>query len=125
MKGDYSVIDYSMQCGSLDVGVFVPAACSFAASSVVPAPVVAAFPFLSCGLGVGCVGGPPGGAFVGSRIFFAHVAASNEGPFLTAWAVLPLSSCSCSYAYGRGTAVGPQSGKRCWTLLACGGLSLP
>ena len=43
MKGDYSVIDYSMQCGSFDVGVSLPAACSSAASSVVPALVVAAF----------------------------------------------------------------------------------
>ena len=43
------LIDYSTQCGSFDVGVSLPAACS-AASSVVPAPVVAAFPFPSCGL---------------------------------------------------------------------------
>ena len=50
MKGDYSVIDYSMQCGSFDVWVSLPAACSSAASPVVPAPAVAAFPFLSCGL---------------------------------------------------------------------------
>ena len=50
MNGDYSVIDYSMQCGSLDVGVSMPAACLSAASSVVLAPVVAAFPFPSCGL---------------------------------------------------------------------------
>ena len=50
MKGDYSVIDYSMQCGSFDVGVSLLAACSSAASSVVLAPVVAAFPFPSCGL---------------------------------------------------------------------------
>ena len=33
-----------------------------------------------------------------------------------AWAVHPLSA--CSYARGRGTAVGPQSEKRCWSLLA-------
>ena len=50
MKGDYSVIDYSMQCGSLDVGVSVLAAYSFGASSVVLAPVVAVFPFPLCGL---------------------------------------------------------------------------
>ena len=50
LKRDYSVIDYSMQCGSFDVGVSVPAACSSAASSVVLAPVVVAFPFPSCGL---------------------------------------------------------------------------
>ena len=35
----------------------------------------------------------------------------------TAWAVTPLSSCSCSHFYGRGTAVGPQSGEWCWPLL--------
>ena len=28
MKGDYSAIVYSMQCGSFDVGVSLPAACS-------------------------------------------------------------------------------------------------
>ena len=27
-------------------------------------------------------------------------------------------SCSCSSAYGHGPAVGPQTGKRCWPLLA-------
>ena len=52
MKGDYSVVDYSMRCGSFDVVVSMPAACSSAASSVVLALVVAAFPFLSCGLAV-------------------------------------------------------------------------
>ena len=41
----------------------------------------------------------------------------EKGSFLTAWAVSPLSSCCCSYLYGRGTAVGPQSGERCWPLL--------
>ena len=50
MKGNYSVVDYSMLCGSFDVGFSLLAACSFAASSVVLAPVVASFPFPSCGL---------------------------------------------------------------------------
>ena len=51
MKGDYSVIDYSMQNESFDVGVSLPAACSSAASPVVVlAPAVAASPFPSCGL---------------------------------------------------------------------------
>ena len=51
MKGDDSVIDYSMQFGSFDVGVSLPAACSSAASLVVVlAPAVAASPFPSCGL---------------------------------------------------------------------------
>ena len=49
-KGDYSAIDCSMQYGSLDVGVSVLAACWSAAFSVVPAFVVAAFPFSPCGL---------------------------------------------------------------------------
>ena len=28
------------------------------------------------------------------------------------------SSCSCSYSYGRGPAVGPYTGERCWPLVA-------
>ena len=31
---------------------------------------------------------------------------------------LPLSSCFCSYSYGQGTAVGPLTGGRCWSLLS-------
>ena len=50
MTGDDSIIDYSMQFGSFDVGVSLPAACSSAAFPVVSAPAVAAFPFPSCGL---------------------------------------------------------------------------
>ena len=60
------------------------------------------------------------GALSGSSAFFAFAAFASwvqKGSFLTAWAVTPLSSCSCSYLYGRGTAVGPQSGERCWPLL--------
>ena len=60
------------------------------------------------------------GAYQGSSAFFAFSTFPGwvkKGSFLTAWAVLPLSSCSCSYLYGRGTAVGPQSGERCWPLL--------
>ena len=33
------------------------------------------------------------------------------------WSVLPLSACCCSYAYGQGPAVGPQTGEWCWSLL--------
>ena len=60
------------------------------------------------------------GALSGSSAFFAFAAFASwvqKGSFLTAWAVTPLSSCSCSYSYGRGTTVGPQSGERCWPLL--------
>ena len=28
------------------------------------------------------------------------------------------SSCTCSYAYGHGPAIGPHTGERCWPLLA-------
>ena len=68
------------------------------------------------GLGYGC----SGCAFAASSAFFALAAFAGwvrKGSCLTAWAVPPLSSCSCSYLYGRGTAVGPQSGERCWPLL--------
>ena len=42
----------------------------------------------------------------------------RKGSYHTAWA-LPLdSSCSCSYAYGHGPAIGPHTGKLCWPLLA-------
>ena len=53
-------------------------------------------------------------AFIAKTAFAGWV---RKGSFLTAWAVSPLSSCSCSYLYGRGTAIGPQTGKRCWPLL--------
>ena len=55
------------------------------------------------------------GALRGTSAVFAFAAFANcvkKGSFLTAWAVSPLSSCSCSFLYGRGTAVGPQSGER-------------
>ena len=60
------------------------------------------------------------GALSGNSAVFAFAALAKwvkKGSFLTAWAVSPLSSCSSSYLYGRGTAVGPQSGERCWPLL--------
>ena len=56
----------------------------------------------------------------GNSAVFAFAALASwvkNGSFLTAWAVPPLSSCSCSYLYGRGTAIGPQTGERCWPLL--------
>ena len=61
------------------------------------------------------------GALSGSSALFVLAAFASwfqKGSFLAAWAVTPLSSCSCSCACGRGTAVGPQSGERCWPLLA-------
>ena len=42
----------------------------------------------------------------------------GKGSYHTAWAVPCGSSCSCSYAYGRGPAVRPHTGERCWPLLA-------
>ena len=41
----------------------------------------------------------------------------RKGSDRTAWAVPCDSSCTCSYAYGQGPAIGPLSGKRCWPLL--------
>ena len=41
----------------------------------------------------------------------------KKGSYDTAWSVHPLSACSCSYSYGQGTAIGPQTGERCWPLL--------
>ena len=47
-----------------------------------------------------------------------------KGSYHTAWAVPCGSPCTCSYEYGRGPAVGPHTGERCWPLLAgVGGLS--
>ena len=43
----------------------------------------------------------------------------KKGSHHTAWSVPCDSSCTCSYAYGRGPAIGPyNTGKRCWPLLA-------
>ena len=55
------------------------------------------------------------------RIFSSLCAAGDwgkKGLYHTAWSVPWDSSYTCSYAYGRGRAVGPQTGKRCWPLLA-------
>ena len=42
----------------------------------------------------------------------------RKGSYRTAWSVPCGSSCTCSYAYGQGSAIGPCSGERCWPLLA-------
>ena len=41
----------------------------------------------------------------------------RKGSYHTAWAVPCDSLCSCSYSYGRGPAIGPHTGRRCWPLL--------
>ena len=69
------------------------------------------------------------GALLGSSALFTFAAFANwvkKGSFLTAWAVPPLSSCSCSYLYGEARLSGHnlESGAgHC--LIDCGGLSLP
>ena len=68
------------------------------------------------GLGCGCSRVPCREA-VHFFAFAAFASWVQKESFLTAWAVTPLSSCSCSYLHGRGTADGPQSGERCWPLL--------
>ena len=41
-----------------------------------------------------------------------------KGSYHTAWAVPSGSSCSCLYAYGRGSAIGPHTGGRVWRTIA-------
>ena len=43
---------------------------------------------------------------------------ARKGSYHTAWSVPCGSSCSCSYAYGRGPAIGSHTGERCWPLHA-------
>ena len=54
------------------------------------------------------------------EIFSALFAAADwvKGSYRTAWSVSSLSSCSCSYAYGQGTALRPHTSEQCWSLLA-------
>ena len=69
------------------------------------------------GLGYGCSGVPSKG-----RIIFSSLDVAGDwerkGSYRTAWAVPCDSSCTCSYAYGHGPAIGPHTGERCWPLLA-------
>ena len=61
------------------------------------------------------------GALQGENLFSSLAVAGDrerKGSYRTAWAVPCDSSCTCSYAYGQGPAMGPLSGKRCWPLLA-------
>ena len=61
------------------------------------------------------------GALQGENLFSSlHVAGDWErkGSYHTAWAVPCDPSCTCSFAYGHGPAIGPHTGKRCWPLLA-------
>ena len=61
------------------------------------------------------------GALQGENLFSLLGAAGDwvtKGSYHTAWAVPCDSSCSCSYAYGHGPAIGPHTGQRCWPLLA-------
>ena len=61
------------------------------------------------------------GAFQGGNLFSLLDTTGDwvrKGSYRTAWAVPCNSSCSCSYAYGHGPAIGPHTGERCWPLLA-------
>ena len=59
-------------------------------------------------------------ALQGEAVFSALSAADwvKKGSYHTMWAVPPLSSCLCSLSFGKGAAVGPQTGRRCWPLLS-------
>ena len=51
------------------------------------------------------------GAFQGKDLFSSLAVSGDwvkKGSYHTAWSVPGDSSCSCSYAYGHGTAVGPH-----------------
>ena len=61
------------------------------------------------------------GALRGENLLSSLCAAGDwvkKGSYNTAWSVPWDSSCTCSYAYGRGPAFGPRTGERCWPLLA-------
>ena len=61
------------------------------------------------------------GALRGENLFSSLCAAGDwvrKGSYHTAWAVPIGSSCTCSFAYGQGPAIGPHTGERCWPLLA-------
>ena len=61
------------------------------------------------------------GARQGGNLFSSLDAVGDwvkKGSYHTAWAVPGDSSCTCSYAYGQGPAIGPHTGKRFWPLLA-------
>ena len=61
------------------------------------------------------------GALQGENLFSSLVTAEDwvrKGSYHTAWSVPCGSSCTCSYAYGQGPAIGPHTGQRCWPLLA-------
>ena len=61
------------------------------------------------------------GALQGENLFSSLAVAGDwerKGSYRTAWAVPCDSSCTCSYACGHGPAIGPQTGERCWTLIA-------
>ena len=61
------------------------------------------------------------GALQEMNLFSSLAAAGDwerKGSYRTAWAVPCDSSCTCSYAYGQGAAIGPHTGEQCWPLLA-------
>ena len=68
------------------------------------------------GLGYGCSEETSKGRFFSSLDAVGDWV--KKGSYRTAWSVPCDSSCTCSFAYGRGPAKGPHTGKRCWPLLA-------
>ena len=111
-------VGYSIQYGILvDWGRFATAArLSAALSSVSPACVVAAF--LPCGPVLSPASwrhfGHCSQPWMLRRCFLGMWGVCH----LILWSVHTLSSCLCPCSYGRGTAVGPQTGRRCQPLLS-------
>ena len=62
------------------------------------------------------------GALQGQNLFSLPLTQQEtwvkKGSYRTAWSVPCNYSCSCSYAYGHGPAIGPHTEQRCWPLLA-------
>ena len=59
--------------------------------------------------------------WLGSGVWPMLIGAVNwvrKGSYHTVWAISGGSLCTCSYAYGRGPAVGPHTAERCWPLPA-------
>ena len=68
------------------------------------------------------------GGWLGSGVWPMLMGAVDwvrKGSYHTASAVPCGSLCTCSYAYGRGPAVGPHTGERCWPLLVDYGFCYP
>ena len=62
-----------------------------------------------------------GDAWEGLTLLSALASAGNwtwKSTYRTVWAVTPLAAGPCSHSYVQGSALGPGTGERCWSLLS-------